>query len=79
MFVEAVERGGHGADVDWIDCVTPRTLTEYRSVCAANRRISFTMTANPLPDAPALDASIYAFKASRFVCDAISLMPSVNR
>ena len=43
-------------------------------VCAARALTSEATTANPFPDSPARAASMVAFRASKFVCSAISDM-----
>ena len=40
--------------------------------------ISSATTANPLPDSPALAASILAFKLNKFVCVVILIISSAN-
>ena len=51
-------------------CVSPINFAisfADASVCSANFRTSSATTANPLPAAPAREASIEAFKANKFV------------
>jgi hypothetical protein len=62
----------------WNESIRPRIWSVERAVWSARRLTSLATTAKPRPASPARAASMVAFRASRWVWEAISVIMSIT-